>query len=109
MKQLPDGWDMTSVGDLSVDNCDGIIAPEFCSGLAVLSKYPIQEADFTAFDNSGDAFWDYEYFMRRGLGRVRIEPQLGVTSSLAQCSPLTSSNWSGDCGCLHHLPGLDGL
>jgi len=76
---LPEGHDMTSVDDLSLSSCDGSIAPEFCSGLAVVSKYPFQEVEFTSFDVSGDLLWDYEYFLRRGVGRVRIEPQPDVT------------------------------
>ena len=90
---------MTSVGDLSLPSCDGVIAPEFCSGLAVVSRFPILEVplhcsqylsslpislnlyefkvDFTAFAVSGDLLWDYEYFLRRGLGRVRVEPVKG--------------------------------
>jgi len=74
---IPEGWDMTSVGDLSLPSCDGVIAPEFCSGLAVVSRFPILEVDFTAFAVSGDLLWDYEYFLRRGLGRVRVEPIKG--------------------------------
>ena len=42
------GWDMTSVGDLSLPSCDGVIAPEFCSGLAVVSRFPILEVPLTA-------------------------------------------------------------
>ena len=37
----------------------------------------IQKVDFTAFAVSGDLLWDYEYFLRRGLGRVRVEPVKG--------------------------------
>ena len=40
------GWDTTSVGDLSLPSCDGVIAPEFCSGLAVVSRFPILEVPF---------------------------------------------------------------
>jgi len=76
---LPEGHDMTSVDDLALSSCDGAIAPEFCSGLAVVSKYPFQEVEFTSFDVSGDLLWDYEYFLRRGVGRVRIEPEPDVT------------------------------
>ena len=36
-----------------------------------------QQVDFTAFAQSGDLLWDYEYFLRRGLGRVRVEPIKG--------------------------------
>jgi len=70
---LPEGWDSTSVGDLSLPSCDGTIAPEFCSGLAVLSRFPIVDVEFTAFRESGDLLWDYEYFLRRGVGRVGVE------------------------------------
>jgi hypothetical protein len=89
---------MTSVGDLSLPSCDGIIAPEFCSGLAVISRHPIVEVEFTAFTNSGDLLWDYEYFLRRGVGRymvfgilarkycrlrrVRVEPRPGTSVDL---------------------------
>lgn len=76
---LPEGHDMTSVDDLSVSSCDGSIAPEFCSGLAVVSKTPIIAVEFTSFDVHGDLLWDYEYFLRRGVGRVRIEPKPDVT------------------------------
>ena len=76
---IPEGWDMTSVADLSLPSCDGVIAPEFCSGLAVVSRFPIVHVDFTAFAVSGDLLWDYEYFLRRGLGRVRVEPVQGQT------------------------------
>jgi len=79
---IPEGHDMSSVGDLAVATCDGSIAPEFCSGLAVITKYPILDVEFTAFANSGDLLWDYEYFLRRGLGRVRIEPKPGMSVDL---------------------------
>jgi len=76
---LPEGFQMSSVGDLSLRACDGLAAPEFCSGLAVISKYPFKAIEFSAFNDHGDFFWDYEYFLRRGAGRVRIEPVPGVT------------------------------
>ena len=78
-QSIPEGWDMTSVADLSLPSCDGVIAPEFCSGLAVVSRFPIVHVDFTPFAVSGDLLWDYEYFLRRGLGRVRVEPIQGQT------------------------------
>ena len=37
----------------------------------------LPKVDFTAFAVSGDLLWDYEYFLRRGLGRVRVEPTRG--------------------------------
>ena len=45
------GWDMTSVGDLSLPSCDGVIAPEFCSGLAVVSRFPILEVSPAVVDH----------------------------------------------------------
>jgi len=75
------GYQMTEVGDLAVPNwCDGRVDPMYCSGLAIVSKYPILEKDFQVFSVHGDAFWnDGEYFARKGVGRVRIEPQPNIT------------------------------
>jgi len=70
---LPEEYDMTRVTEMSLPSCDGIIAPEFCSGLAVISRHPFLKVKFYPFDNHGDLLWDYEYFLRRGLGKVEIE------------------------------------
>merc|ERR1719483_1971082 len=70
---IPEGYDITTVEDLSASSCDGIIAPEFCSGLAIVSKLPFLAVEFTAYNEHGDFFWDYEYFLRRGVARVRLE------------------------------------
>jgi len=76
---IPNGYRMTSVGDLALRSCDGLAAPEFCSGLAIISKYNFTDIEFLSFTDHGDFFWDYEYFLRRGAGRVRIEPIPGHT------------------------------
>jgi len=78
---IPEGYQMSGVGQLSVRACDGLVAPEFCSGLAIISKFPFKSEDveFTAFTDHGDFFWDYEYFLRRGAGRIQIEPKPGFT------------------------------
>lgn len=76
---LPEGYHMTSVEDLSAPTCDGMAAPEFCSGLAIVSRHPLINAKFFGFSNHGDAFWDYEYFLRRGLGVATIEMGPGHT------------------------------
>jgi len=78
---IPEGYQMSGVGQLSVRACDGLVAPEFCSGLAIISKFPFKSEDveFTAFTDHGDFFWDYEYFLRRGAGRIQIEPRPGFT------------------------------
>ena len=70
---------MTSVEDLSAPTCDGMAAPEFCSGLAIVSRHPLNNVQFFGFSNHGDAFWDYEYFLRRGLGVATIEMGPGHT------------------------------
>jgi len=82
LQLIPEGHDMSSVEDLSLSSCDGNIAPEFCSGLALVTKFPVLDIEFTPFEVSGDLLWDYEYFLRRGVGRARIEPQTGVTVDL---------------------------
>lgn len=68
---------MTTVDDFSDSRCDGTLNPMFCSGLAIITKQPIQKKDFLSFNNQGDMFWDYEYFLRRGAGLVRLEPTPG--------------------------------
>merc|ERR1719154_849360 len=65
-KLIPEGYQMTGVGQLAMRSCDGLAAPEFCSGLAIISRYPFKDPEFLSFTNHGDAFWDYEYFLRRG-------------------------------------------
>jgi len=76
---LPKGYHMTSVEALSAPTCDGMAAPEFCSGLAIVSRHPLNNVQFFGFSNHGDAFWDYEYFLRRGLGVATIEMGAGHT------------------------------
>jgi len=74
---IPEGYYMTEVGDLA-SNCDGVIGPEGCSGLAIISKYPLLEIKFHGFSDHGDAWWgDGEYLARKGVGHVRIEPLEG--------------------------------
>jgi len=71
---LPEGYYMTEVGDLS-SSCDGVVGPEGCSGLAVISKYPFVEVKFHGYSYHGDALWlDGEWLARKGVGKVRIEP-----------------------------------
>eukprot|EP00092_Neocalanus_flemingeri_P078714 GFUD01097960.1.p1 GENE.GFUD01097960.1~~GFUD01097960.1.p1 ORF type:complete len:369 (+),score=63.63 GFUD01097960.1:213-1319(+) len=76
---IPEDYHMSGVGQLALRSCDGLAAPEFCSGLAIISKYPFKDIEFLSFTDHGDFFWDYEYFLRRGAGRVRIEPSPGHT------------------------------
>jgi len=72
-------WHMTTVGDLA-SSCDGTIGPDGCSGLAIVSRFPFIEKEFTGFTDHGDAWWlDGEYLARKGVGRVRVEPAPGHT------------------------------
>jgi len=65
---------MTAVGDLAPALCDGRVAPTFCSGLAVVSRFPIKEVVFTEYSAHGYIFYrDGEYWARKGTGRVRVE------------------------------------
>merc|ERR1712059_194001 len=91
---IPEGYDITTVEDLSIPSCDGLIAPEFCSGLAVVSKVPFSDVEFHSFDDHGDFFWDYEYFLRRGAGRVRIELSGGSKTADIYVTSLASNTYN---------------
>ena len=86
---------MTTVNALSSVACDGIAAPEFCSGLAIISKHPIKHTAFAGFSDHGDLFWDYEYFLRRGVATVRLEPAPGysVDVVLTSLASLDYNHW----------------
>eukprot|EP00090_Calanus_glacialis_P008884 TRINITY_DN17199_c0_g1_i1.p1 TRINITY_DN17199_c0_g1~~TRINITY_DN17199_c0_g1_i1.p1 ORF type:complete len:355 (-),score=52.60 TRINITY_DN17199_c0_g1_i1:396-1460(-) len=77
---LPSDYMMTAVGSLAPALCDGRVAPTFCSGLAVVSKYPLKEVSFTEYSAHGYIFYkDGEYWARKGTGRVRIETAKNYT------------------------------
>lgn len=81
---LPEGYQMTEVMDLNnphqETNCDGSIGPDGCSGLAIVSRHNLTQIEFLSYSVHGDLFWaDGEYFVRKGVGRVRIEPHPNVT------------------------------
>ena len=42
-QRLPPGYFMSEVGDFALSTCDGRALPTFCSGLAIVSKYPFIE------------------------------------------------------------------
>jgi len=94
-KSLPEGYFITAVGDLSPASCDGVAAPEFCSGLAVVSRHKILQLEFTGFTDHGDLFWDYEYFLRRGVARLRLEPSPGLSVDviLTSLATLNYNTW----------------
>jgi len=81
---LPDGYYMTELDQFShgsglVFGCDGVVGPEGCSGLAIVSRFPFIETEFMGYSDHGDAWWgDGEYLARKGVGRVRISPVDGT-------------------------------
>jgi len=75
---LPKGYHMSKVGDFALSTCDGRVLPSFCSGLAIVSRFPFLEKEFLEFSYHG-SIWnpDGEYWARKGAGRARIEPHPG--------------------------------
>lgn len=71
---------MPDVGQLATAECDGRVLPAFCSGLSVVSRFPLDQVSFTSYSVHGDFWWnDGEYWARKGIGRVRIEPHRNFT------------------------------
>jgi hypothetical protein len=79
---IPKDFSMTGFRQFSshldgYSKCDGVLGPEGCSGLAIVSRYPFKEVEFNGFSDHGDGakiFIDGEVLARKGAGRVRIEP-----------------------------------
>ena len=46
------GFFMSAVGDFALSTCDGRVLPSFCSGLAIVSKYPFIEVSPRAWSSS---------------------------------------------------------
>jgi len=81
---IPAEYSMTTVEQLNNPHqwtaCDGSIGPDGCSGLAIVSRHNFTQVEFFPYTDHGDLFWkDGEYFARKGVGRVRIEPRPNVT------------------------------
>ena len=79
-EKVPKGYFMTEFRGLALATCDGRVAPTACSGLSIISKYPFKEVEFNSYTEHGDwtkATIDGEWFARKGVGRVRIEPKPG--------------------------------
>jgi len=55
--------------------CDGSATPSGCSGLAVVSRYPMKEVQFTIYNDHGPMAGG-EKLARKGFGRVRINASL---------------------------------
>jgi len=80
---VPKGYHMTEVGDFALSTCDGRALPSFCSGLAIVSRFPFIEKEFLEYSYHG-SIWnpDGEYWARKGAGRARVEPHPGFIVDL---------------------------
>jgi len=78
-QHLPTGWFMSDYSEMTHGKCDGVLAPDGCSGLSIISRFPFIDQSFTMFTDHGSAshFWDGESLASKGVGRVRIEPAPG--------------------------------
>ena len=46
-----------------------------CSGLTTISRYPIKNITFDVFDDQGALCdKDFQYFGRKGIGHIQIQP-----------------------------------
>jgi len=82
-KLLPEGYYMSEVGDFALSTCDGRALPSFCSGLAIVSRFPFIEKEFLEYSYHGDILKpDGEYWARKGAGRARVEPHPGFLVDL---------------------------
>jgi len=79
---VPEGYQMTEYWKLTHGKCDGTIAPDGCSGLAVVSKYPIVETEFYLYricGNPSKIFIDGECLASKGVGRIRLANMENLT------------------------------
>ena len=60
-----------------------VLTPIGCSGLALLSRYPLEYISFLPYDTRGN-FWSFdgEYFVHKGIGRARIRLADGIKIDL---------------------------
>ena len=75
--KVPEGYFMTEYAALTHGKCDGDVAPDGCSGLAIVSKFPIDETSFHMYADCGNPlkiFVDGECLASKGVGRIRIRP-----------------------------------
>jgi len=69
-------YEITEYWKLTNGKCDGRIGPDGCSGLTVVSKYPIKEVEFYLYHicgNPSKIFVDGECLASKGVGRIRLE------------------------------------
>ena len=75
------GYHMTPYNMLS-PNCDGLVSPKGCNGLAIVTLLTIKEMGFTKFSMQGSPwklFLDGEFFAGKGVGWVTVAPTPGIT------------------------------
>jgi len=92
------GLHITEYGDLTSSGCDGSIGPWDCSGLAIVSRFPIQEKNFTKFTRQGSlgsVISDGEYFAGKGVGRVAISPRPGLNIDVLVTHTISEASNSG--------------
>jgi len=80
---VSDGYIMTEYDDFNDVDGSAVLwpAPAGCSGLAIVSRFPILEKNFTKFTSQGSLshlFSDGEYLAAKGVGSVKISPREGV-------------------------------
>jgi endonuclease/exonuclease/phosphatase family metal-dependent hydrolase len=68
------GLYMTGFRQLASKYCDGRVLITNCSGLAIISAYPLKEVEFHQYTRKG-TIKDLEIFAGKGVGRVRIAPR----------------------------------
>lgn len=68
------GLYMTGFRELASSFCDGRVLITQCSGLAIISIYPIKTFEFHQYTWKG-TIWDGEALAGKGVGRIQIEPQ----------------------------------
>ena len=56
---LPEGFHMTEFRELALSTCDGRIAPSFCSGLAIISRFDVVKK----FSRSSCYNWPFNQFI----------------------------------------------
>jgi len=84
---------MTEYDDLNM--CQGTIWPWGCSGLAIISRFPLLEKNFTQFKQQGPfshMFSDGEYFSGKGVGRVSVSPKPGITIDVFVTHTISEDN-----------------
>jgi len=92
------GLHMTGFRQLASGACDGRVLITECSGLAIISAYPLKEIEFHEYTWKGK-IWDGEALAGKGVGRVRIEPKpnttvdVFVTHTIADGTTMYNETW----------------